>query len=54
MEPSVDPLPLKLYLGHGDYPTVTKYVAMTEMPHQGDTQGDTSSCLQLSRDHTDS
>ncbi|XP_071389094.1 polycystin-1-like protein 2 [Centroberyx affinis] len=38
MEPSEDPLPFKLFLGHKEYPTDTNYVAMTQMPHQGDTQ----------------
>ncbi|XP_071754722.2 polycystin-1-like protein 2 [Centroberyx gerrardi] len=38
MEPSEDPLPFKLFLGHKEHPTDTNYVAMTQMPHQGDTQ----------------
>nr|XP_040057277.1 polycystic kidney disease protein 1-like 2 isoform X1 [Gasterosteus aculeatus aculeatus] len=38
MVPSYDPLPLKLFLGYMDYPTKTNHVAMTEMPHQGETQ----------------
>ncbi|XP_062420899.1 polycystin-1-like protein 2 [Pungitius pungitius] len=38
MVPSNDPLPFKLYLGYMDYPTETNNVAMTEMPHQGETQ----------------
>ncbi|XP_043987289.1 polycystic kidney disease protein 1-like 2 [Gambusia affinis] len=38
MVPSVDPLPFKLFLGYMDYPTDTKYVAMTEMPLPGTTQ----------------
>uniref|UniRef100_A0A665VH41 Polycystic kidney disease 1 like 2a n=1 Tax=Echeneis naucrates TaxID=173247 RepID=A0A665VH41_ECHNA len=33
-----DPLPFKLFLGYLSYPTTTKYVAMTEMPHQGNTE----------------
>ncbi|XP_034741970.1 polycystic kidney disease protein 1-like 2 [Etheostoma cragini] len=39
MVPSNDPLPFKLLLGYMDYPTETNNVAMTEMPHQGTTQG---------------
>lgn len=39
MVPSEDPLPFKLYLGYAGYPTDTNYIAMTEMPHQGTTQG---------------
>lgn len=39
MEPSLDPLPFKLYLGFTDYPTETNYVAMTQMPLQGTTEG---------------
>uniref|UniRef100_A0A665VIF9 Polycystic kidney disease 1 like 2a n=1 Tax=Echeneis naucrates TaxID=173247 RepID=A0A665VIF9_ECHNA len=38
MVPSKDPLPFKLFLGYLSYPTTTKYVAMTEMPHQGNTE----------------
>ncbi|KAM8855773.1 polycystin-1-like protein 2 [Spinachia spinachia] len=38
MVPSNDPLPLKLLLGYMDYPTETNNVAMTEMPHQGETE----------------
>ncbi|XP_076018063.1 polycystin-1-like protein 2 [Genypterus blacodes] len=38
MEPSVDLLPFKLYLGYQQYPTHTDYVAMTQMPHKGTTQ----------------
>lgn len=45
MVPSNDPLPFKLFLGYMDYPTDTNFVAMTEMPHQGTTQGDKSLCL---------
>lgn len=45
MVPSNDPLPFKLFLGYMDYPTDTKFVAMTEMPHQGTTQGDESLCF---------
>lgn len=39
MVPSVDPLPFKLFLGYMNYPTDTNYVAMTEMPLPGTTQG---------------
>lgn len=39
MVPSSDPLPFKLFLGYMDYPTDTNFIAMTEMPHQGTTQG---------------
>lgn len=42
IEPSEDPLPFMLLLGHEEYPTSTNYVAMTRMPHQGATQGDKS------------
>lgn len=42
MVPSNDPLPFKLFLGYMGYPTDTNFVAMTEMPHQGTTQGDKS------------
>ncbi|KAM4608650.1 polycystin-1-like protein 2 [Polymixia lowei] len=38
MEPSEDPLPMKLFLGYKEYPSDTNYVAMTQMPHQGSTQ----------------
>ncbi|XP_036065666.1 polycystic kidney disease protein 1-like 2 [Oryzias melastigma] len=38
MEPSLDPLPFKLYLGFTDYPTETNYVAMAQMPLQGTTE----------------
>ncbi|CAJ1078835.1 polycystic kidney disease protein 1-like 2 [Xyrichtys novacula] len=37
MTPSSDPLPFKVLLGYNDYPTETNHVAMTEMPHQGET-----------------
>lgn len=39
MIPSKDPLPFKLFLGYMAYPTETNYVAMTEMPYEGTTQG---------------
>uniref|UniRef100_A0A667YRT0 Polycystic kidney disease 1 like 2a n=1 Tax=Myripristis murdjan TaxID=586833 RepID=A0A667YRT0_9TELE len=38
IEPSEDPLPFMLLLGHEEYPTSTNYVAMTRMPQQGATQ----------------
>lgn len=44
MVPSKDPLPIKLFLGYKAYPTETSHVAMTEMPHQGNTEGNTSFC----------
>lgn len=45
MVPSVDPLNFKLYLGYLDYPTDTSFVAMTEMPLEGTTEGDESLCF---------
>lgn len=42
MVPSDDPLPFKLFLGYMEYPTDKEFVAMTEMPQQGTTQGDES------------
>lgn len=47
MVPSVDPLNFKLYLGYLDYPTDTNFVAMTEMPLKGTTEGDESLCFLL-------
>lgn len=47
MVPSVDPLNFKLYLGYLDYPTDTNFVAMTEMPLEGTTEGDKSLCFGL-------
>ncbi|XP_028289475.1 polycystic kidney disease protein 1-like 2 [Parambassis ranga] len=40
MVPSKDPLPFKVLLGYMGYPTETNYVAMTQMPLQGTTQGE--------------
>lgn len=39
MAPSKDPLPFKVFLGYMSYPTEANHVAMTEMPQQGTTQG---------------
>ncbi|XP_030199909.1 polycystic kidney disease protein 1-like 2 [Gadus morhua] len=36
--PSVDPLPVNVYLGHGVFPTTSNYSLMTKMPHEGTTQ----------------
>ncbi|CAL8267238.1 unnamed protein product [Lota lota] len=36
--PSVDPLPVNVYLGHGVYPTKSNYSLMTKMPYAGTTQ----------------
>lgn len=43
--PSKVPLPFKVLLGYNDYPTETNYVAATEMPQQGATQGKKCLCL---------
>lgn len=45
MMPSKVPLPFKVLLGYNDYPTETNYVAATEMPQQGATQGKKCLCL---------
>ncbi|XP_029968171.1 polycystic kidney disease protein 1-like 2 [Salarias fasciatus] len=37
MIPSEEPLPFKVFLGYLEYPTVTNYVAMVEMPQPGAT-----------------
>lgn len=46
MVPSDDPLTFKLFLGYMEYPTDKEFVAMTEMPQQGKTQGDESLCFE--------
>ena len=45
MVPSMDPLPFKVFLGYMDYPTEANYVAMTQMPLQGSTQGNKYVCV---------
>lgn len=39
MEPSED-IPFVLLLGYKDYPKDKQYIAKTQMPHQGNSQGD--------------
>lgn len=51
MVPSKDPLPFKLFLSYMTYPTETNYVAMTQMPHEGTTQGKKCLCLVVEMAH---